>query len=221
MQEREKASSKNGKRFQLIGVLVFTILSPFAARAADDCSTQTLVGLGETTGAGSERRLIISLQDRKLVLIDEGRVVRTYSIAVGKRTTPSPIGCFKILNRIEGPTYYHAGVVVPPGKSNPLGSRWMGLSRLGYGIHGTNAPDSIGHAASHGCIRMRKHDVEELFELVRVGDSVEIVPNTRGGEWAQTQARAESKASVGDPQPPSGASEISPVVMAAVASETP
>jgi hypothetical protein len=51
----------------------------------------------------------------------------------------------------------------------------MGLGYKGYGIHGTNHPESIGHAASHGCIRMRNHDVEELFELVRVGDQVELI----------------------------------------------
>jgi len=64
--------------------------------------------------------------------------------------------------------------VVAPGKTNPLGSRWMGLSAKGYGIHGTNVPTSIGKAASHGCIRMAKHDLEELFEMVTVGTIVEL-----------------------------------------------
>ena len=72
------------------------------------------------------------------------------------------------------PTYYHKGVVIGPGPGNPLGNRWMGLDLKGYGIHGTNEPDSIGHAASHGCIRMGKRDVEDLFTRVRVGDVVEI-----------------------------------------------
>jgi lipoprotein-anchoring transpeptidase ErfK/SrfK len=64
--------------------------------------------------------------------------------------------------------------VVGPGPGNPVGTRWMGLSAAGYGIHGTNAPGSIGKAASHGCIRMRNRDVEELFELVGVGVTVEL-----------------------------------------------
>jgi lipoprotein-anchoring transpeptidase ErfK/SrfK len=63
---------------------------------------------------------------------------------------------------------------VGPGKNNPLGTRWMGLGYKGYGIHGTNVPSSIGKAASHGCIRMRQHDVEELFALVDVGTTVEL-----------------------------------------------
>jgi lipoprotein-anchoring transpeptidase ErfK/SrfK len=85
---------------------------------------------------------------------------------------------------VLNPTYSHDGKVVKPGPSNPVGTRWMGLGYKGYGIHGTNHPESIGHAASHGCIRMRNHDVEELFELVRVGDEVELI----SGEPAQMAA---------------------------------
>src|ERR1035438_2477989 len=76
--------------------------------------------------------------------------------------------------RIADPTWYTRGKIVPPGKRNPLGTRWLGLSRKGYGIHGTNRPDSIGRNASHGCIRMRNREVEELFKMVTVGDQVEL-----------------------------------------------
>jgi lipoprotein-anchoring transpeptidase ErfK/SrfK len=93
---------------------------------------------------------------------------------VGKASTPSPEGEFTVITRTEDPTYYHEGKVIPPGKNNPLGTRWMGLNLKGYGIHGTNAPKSIGKAASHGCIRMAKKDLEELFTLVKVGDGVTI-----------------------------------------------
>ena len=61
-----------------------------------------------------------------------------------------------------------------PGKDNPLGTRWMGLSLKGYGIHGTNVQSSVGKAVSHGCFRMRKQDVEELYTLVHVGDTVMV-----------------------------------------------
>ena len=60
------------------------------------------------------------------------------------------------------------------GEHNPLGTRWIGLNVKGYGIHGTNAPSSVGHATSHGCIRLRNRDVGKLFTMVRVGDAVEI-----------------------------------------------
>jgi L,D-transpeptidase ErfK/SrfK len=119
-------------------------------------------------------RIVVSIPDRKLVLMNGDRAVRIYDVAVGKASTPSPQGEFRIINRIPNPAWYTVGKVVAPGKGNPLGTRWMGLSARGYGIHGTNAPKSIGKAASHGCIRMRAADLEELFDLVSVGAVVEI-----------------------------------------------
>lgn len=120
------------------------------------------------------RRILVSIPDRKLALIEDGQVVRVYPVAVGAEVSESPSGEFKIINRLTNPTYYHPGKVIGPGVANPLGSRWMGLDRPHYGIHGTNVPSSIGKAASHGCIRMSKRDLEELFNLVRVGDVVEV-----------------------------------------------
>jgi L,D-transpeptidase ErfK/SrfK len=117
---------------------------------------------------------VISIPDRKLVLIDDHRILKIYDIAVGKPSTPSPQGQFQVINRIPHPTWYGPGQVIGPGKDNPLGTRWMGLNAKGYGIHGTNSPQSIGKAASHGCIRMRQQDLEELFELVDVGTTVEL-----------------------------------------------
>lgn len=120
------------------------------------------------------RFILISIPDRKLALIDNGKVVKVYSIAVGAKHSPSPQGNFTIVSHVSNPNWTHKGKVVAPGKDNPVGSRWMGLSLKGYGIHGTNAPRSIGKAASHGCFRMDKKDVEELFLLVRVGDTVAV-----------------------------------------------
>jgi L,D-transpeptidase ErfK/SrfK len=95
-------------------------------------------------------------------------------VAVGATATPSPTGEFTIVSRVANPAYYHPGTVIPPGESNPLGTRWLGLSQKGYGIHGTNVPRSVGHARSHGCIRLRNRDVEKLFAMLQVGDAVEI-----------------------------------------------
>jgi L,D-transpeptidase ErfK/SrfK len=134
--------------------------------------------------AASKRQVIVSIPDRKLALVEDGRVIKVYPVAVGAEVSPSPTGQFSIVSRVVNPTYSHKGKVIAPGPHNPLGSRWMGLSKTGYGIHGTNMPKSIGKAASHGCIRMAKADLEELFQLVRVGDSVEI----RGEADAQTAA---------------------------------
>jgi lipoprotein-anchoring transpeptidase ErfK/SrfK len=120
------------------------------------------------------RRIVVSIPDCKLALIDNGRVVKIYQTAVGAAESPSPTGTFTIVARVAKPTYYHPGKVIGPGANNPLGPRWLGLSLKGFGIHGTNAPRSIGHAASHGCIRLRNRDIVDLFERVAVGDVVEL-----------------------------------------------
>jgi lipoprotein-anchoring transpeptidase ErfK/SrfK len=134
-------------------------------------ATDTAAGTG--TGA-AKTVIVVSLEDRKLALVEDGQVKKIYTVAVGKPSTPSPVGTFTIERRVMNPTYAHDGRVVPAGPHNPVGTRWMGLSVRGYGIHGTNAPSSIGKSASHGCIRMRQHDIEELFDLVGVGTTVEL-----------------------------------------------
>jgi len=121
-----------------------------------------------------QRQIVISIPDRKLALLEDGKVLKTYSIAVGARHTPSPDGDFVIVNHAKDPTYRHGDKEIAPGNDNPLGSRWMGLSLKGYGIHGTNVQSSVGKAVSHGCFRMRKQDVEELYTMVQVGDTVTV-----------------------------------------------
>jgi len=134
-----------------------------------------ITGSVEAFSQESSRRLIVSIPDRKIALIEDGRLIRVYPVAVGKPSTPSPAGTFQIVSRIPHPTWYGQGQVVAPGPSNPLGTRWIGLSQRGYGIHGTNIQSSVGKASSHGCIRMRKADVEELFQMVAIGDTVELM----------------------------------------------
>jgi len=134
-----------------------------------------MIGAAEALADSPVRQIIVSIPDRKLVLLEDGKIKKVYDIAVGKTSTPSPTGTFHIASRVKDPTWYGPGIVVPPGKGNPLGTRWMGLGYKGYGIHGTNAPRSIGKAASHGCIRMRVADAEDLFTLVGVGDEVQLV----------------------------------------------
>jgi L,D-transpeptidase catalytic domain len=121
-----------------------------------------------------KRLLLVSIPDHELALIENGTVKKVYPVAVGKQSTPSPTGTFHIVVRVSDPTYYHEGKIIAPGPHNPLGNRWMGLDRKGYGIHGTNAPQSIGKSASHGCVRMAKRDLDELFSMVKVGDEVQI-----------------------------------------------
>jgi lipoprotein-anchoring transpeptidase ErfK/SrfK len=134
----------------------------------------TAEALAQESGAVAPRHIVVSIPDRKLAVLEGDQVVKIFRTAVGAPHSPSPHGEFQIINQIDHPTWYTKGKIVPPGKANPLGTRWIGLSMKGYGIHGTNRPTSIGHRASHGCIRMRNQDVEELFGMVSVGDRVEM-----------------------------------------------
>ena len=157
-----------------------TIWVAMAAMAAGlTAAAQSTNKVAETTADAAQhevkRVLVVSLEDRKLALVEDGQVKKVYSVAVGKPSTPSPVGTFTIERRVVNPVYHHSGKTVQPGPNNPVGTRWMGLSIRGYGIHGTNAPKSIGKAASHGCIRMAKADLEELYRMVAVGDTVELV----------------------------------------------
>jgi lipoprotein-anchoring transpeptidase ErfK/SrfK len=153
----------------------------FAAQAIGQVASQPAGQPGEVA---PERVIVVSLEDRKLALIEDGQLKKVYSVAVGKPSTPSPTGTFTIERRVANPTYHHNGKTVLPGPNNPVGTRWMGLSKHGYGIHGTNEPNSIGRAASHGCIRMARTDLEEFYALVAQGDTVELI-GERNQETAQ------------------------------------
>ena len=95
---------------------------------------------------------------------------------------PTPLGRYRVVMKERNPTWnppdspWAAGLgPVPPGPANPLGTRWIGTSASGIGIHGTPAPSTVGTAASHGCIRMYMSEVEWLFERVRIGTPVFFV----------------------------------------------
>ena len=106
--------------------------------------------------------IVINTAEHTLYLYIDDGLYKTYPVAVGKPSTPSPKGTFTILHK----SLYPGG---------PFGARWMGLSKPHYGIHGTNNPNSIGKDISHGCIRMQNEDVIELYDLVLIGDIVEII----------------------------------------------
>jgi hypothetical protein len=157
----------------------------------------------------AKRVIVVSLEDRKLALVEDGKVKKIYTVAVGKPSTPSPVGTFSIERRLMNPTYSHDGRIVPPGPNNPVGTRWMGLSIHGYGIHGTNVPSSIGKAASHGCIRMAKADLEELYPMVQVGDTVELI-GQRNEETAQLFGDGQNPAPVAQPAAQTAVASVAP-----------
>ncbi|MDT8715985.1 L,D-transpeptidase family protein [Clostridium sp. 19966] len=114
--------------------------------------------------------ILVDLNDERLYLIDKSsnQILKRYSIASGKSSTPSPVGSWK---------------VVSMGKwGEGFGTRWIGINVPWgkYGIHGTNRPNSIGSEASHGCIRMFNKDIEELYKYVTNGMPVAIYAGTNG-----------------------------------------
>jgi lipoprotein-anchoring transpeptidase ErfK/SrfK len=127
--------------------------------------------------------VVIRRESKGLYLYDGSRFVRRVSVATGQPQYPTPLGTFSIVDMQYHPWWYPPDSdwakglkPVPPGPGNPLGTRWMGLSAWGVGMHGTPDAASIGYSASHGCIRMRIPDAEWLFGQVRIGTPVLIVP---------------------------------------------
>lgn len=120
--------------------------------------------------------IVINLPSRMLELYSGDTLVKQYPVAIGKPSTPTPLGEFSILDKEVNPTWIPPvlGTPVASGPDNPLGYRWMRFFEL-YGIHGTNAPWSIGKVVSNGCIRMIEENVEELFPLVKYGTPVKII----------------------------------------------
>jgi len=127
--------------------------------------------------------IVIKRGSNKLTLYSGMKKVRTFTVATGQNIYPTPLGRFQIVVKWKNPWWYPPtndawakGLKpVPPGPNNPLGTRWMGLSAPGVGIHGTDEPASIGYSLSHGCIRMLVPQAEWLFDHVNVGTPVFIV----------------------------------------------
>jgi L,D-transpeptidase ErfK/SrfK len=127
-------------------------------------------------------RLELDLSQRKVTLFRAGEVFKSYPVAVGRSGWETPTGKFKIETMYRDPVWINpfTGEVITGGdQDNPLGRRWLGFHKDGKnwaGFHGTNRVNSIGTAASHGCVRMFEKDVEELFSLVSVGTPVTVKP---------------------------------------------
>jgi lipoprotein-anchoring transpeptidase ErfK/SrfK len=126
--------------------------------------------------------VVIRRASNLLTLYNGMRPVRQFAVATGQTVYPTPLGRFQIVVKWKNPWWYPpaspwaAGEKpTPPGPGNPLGTRWMGLSAPGVGIHGTPQDGSIGYSLSHGCIRMHIPQAEWLFDHVEVGTPVYIV----------------------------------------------
>jgi lipoprotein-anchoring transpeptidase ErfK/SrfK len=126
--------------------------------------------------------IVIRRGSNRLYLYDGMRPVRTFGVATGQSRYPTPLGRFAIVVKWKNPWWYppdsdwaRGETPIAPGPGNPLGTRWMGISSPGVGIHGTPDAGSIGYSVSHGCVRMQIPDAEWLFNRVSVGTPVFIV----------------------------------------------
>jgi L,D-transpeptidase ErfK/SrfK len=133
--------------------------------------------------------LVVNLAELTVYHFDNGVFRRRYAIAAGKSDWQTPTGKYKILNKIKNPTWLVPESIqwemwdrgqeviteVPPGPKNPLGAYWMATSAPGVGLHATTSPWSVGHYASHGCLRMLPDEIEELFNQIEVGTPIKII----------------------------------------------
>jgi len=126
--------------------------------------------------------IVIRRSSNQLMLYQGMRYLRFFAVATGQSIYPTPLGRFTIVVKWRNPWWYppnspwaQGQKPIPPGPNNPLGTRWMGLSAPGVGIHGTPSDASIGYSVSHGCIRMHIPEAEWLFNHVEVGTTVFIV----------------------------------------------
>ena len=156
-----------------------------AALKANDDETVTLPVAKvapKVTRKGFGPVIVIRRGQNVLRLYNGMHLRKAFRVATGQRIYPTPLGRFEIVTKWRNPWWYppdsdwaKGEKPVPPGPGNPLGTRWMGISSPGVGIHGTPDAASLGYSASHGCIRMAIPQAEWLFEHVEIGTPVYIV----------------------------------------------
>jgi len=119
--------------------------------------------------------VVVDKSQNILILKSNDKVLKVYRVSTGKDMS-TPLGSFKVINKLVDPTWYTAGAIVSPDSpENILGSRWIGLSVAGYGIHGTTEPETIGKNITAGCVRMVNEDVAELYSIIPMGTEVTIM----------------------------------------------
>jgi L,D-transpeptidase ErfK/SrfK len=170
--------------FPLIGCALLTsfVIGQRASLASEKLAIAPLPELpGPNTFLPSAEKpqvLKLNLTKRQVTIFEAGKAVKSYPVAVGKAGWGTPVGTHEVKNMYRNPPWKNPfkGGVIPGGDpANPLGRRWIGFWTNGknwIGFHGTPNRGSVGRAASHGCVRMYNEDVEEMFEIVKVGTPV-------------------------------------------------
>ncbi len=136
--------------------------------------------LPATTATRTETRLLLNLKKRRVFVYQGQKIIASYPVAIGRPGWETPTGQFRVIQMVREPVWEHpfTGQLVPSGKNNPLGARWLGFWTDGenfIGFHGTTPENLIGSAVCHGCVRMRDRDIKALFEKVQIGTSVIVI----------------------------------------------
>jgi len=132
--------------------------------------------------------IVLNVPEAHLYLVGDGKIIKSYPVGVSRSSWQVPLGQTKVVRMEKNPTWHVPESIqkemarkgqkvkeeVPPGPDNPLGSRWIGFANGSYGFHGTNDPASIKDYESHGCVRLLKPHIEDLYERVEVGTPVYI-----------------------------------------------
>ncbi|WP_158095158.1 L,D-transpeptidase [Gottfriedia luciferensis] len=183
----ETTAAKNGVySFKVSKLKAFTTVKVQSKDAAGNQSKSSFTEVKSTQPLSSGQLIIINTKINKLSYYNKGKLVRTFSVATGKASTPTPTGKFKILNKIKNRPWYKENI--PGGApNNPLGKRWMGISAgsspgSSYGIHGNSNESSVGKWVSSGCIRMHNSEIQWLFDQVNVGTTVIIAKSSNSNE---------------------------------------
>ncbi len=141
------------------------------------------VPFSDHADADSKPFLIVNKANNKLAYIKDGMVQEIINVATGRTNELTPEGLFTVTVKAKNP-YYRKKNIPGGDPRNPLGSRWIGFNALGtegrtYGVHGTNAPSSIGKYISNGCIRMNNKDVERLYEMVPLQTKILVTMSSK------------------------------------------
>jgi lipoprotein-anchoring transpeptidase ErfK/SrfK len=179
----------NVEPFDLASVKAIQPGSEVASQAANEIEESGTTPSGnpeQTTAPNTGVVVKIDTKTNILAVYQGDKLIAAYPVTIGSAHTASPIGEWKVRGIAKLPTFRYDKEMLqhgkrsgsfyrlPPGPRNPVGVMWIALNKKGIGIHGTNEPDSIGRAVSHGCIRLSNWDVVRLATKIKGGDSVSI-----------------------------------------------
>jgi len=167
-----------------ISALALPKLSSGVPRLSSGMAVPKLSTGISNTQPSNDTWIEVSIKERKLRLRDRGnQILMEVPIAVGKPTTPTPVGQFEVLEMMENPIWQNPFntrmIIGEKDPHNPLGLRWIGFKQAGandYGMHGTYNLSSIGRPVTNGCIRLRNEDIIALFDQVEEGTQILVHP---------------------------------------------